>query len=260
MSMDAQLPLLEVKHLSKHFVGISAVDDVSFRVRAGEVLCLLGDNGAGKSTLIKILSGVHQPSSGQILIEGTPTNFASPRESKAVGVATVQQDVGMIGLMSVARNFFLGSELTKGRGVFKRIDHPRANAIVMAEVKKLGIRRVQSGDQLCGVMSGGERQALAIARAIYFGGKILILDEPTSALGVKQAEIVLRHVRQAREKGVAVIFITHNVHHAMAIGDHFVVLIQGKVAADFGRGEKTREAILDLMSGGERLADFVATG
>jgi simple sugar transport system ATP-binding protein len=249
-------PLLEARSLSKHFAGITAVDDVSFRVRAGEVLCLLGDNGAGKSTLIKMLAGVHRPTAGQILINGNPVILASPREAKALGIATVQQDVGTIALMSIARNFFLGSELTRGHGPFKRIDHKRANAIVMEQVAKLGIRRVQSGDQLCGVMSGGERQALAIARAIYFGGRVLILDEPTSALGVKQAEIVLRHIRQARRQGVAVILITHNVHHAIAVGDHFVVLVHGKVAADFRRGEKTREEILDLMSGGERLADF----
>ena len=249
MTTGADTPLLEVKGLSKHFAGISAVDNVGFRVRGGEVLCLLGDNGAGKSTLIKMLSGVHQPTAGQILLDGTPAVLASPRHAKALGIATVQQDVGMIGLMSVARNFFLGSELTKGRGIFVRIDHARANSIVMEEIRKLGIRRVQSGDQLCGVMSGGERQALAIARAIYFGGRILILDEPTSALGVKQAEIVLRYVGRARKQGIAVIFITHNVHHAISVGDHYVVLIHGKVAADFQRGEKTREQILDLMSG-----------
>lgn len=260
METDAKVPLLAVEGLSKHFAGISAVDDVSFRVRAGEVLCLLGDNGAGKSTLIKMLSGVHQPTNGRILLSGVPTVLSSPREAKALGIATVQQDVGMIGLMSVARNFFLGSELTRGHGIFRRIDRARANAIVMEEIRKLGIRRVQSGDQLCGVMSGGERQALAIARAIYFGGKVLILDEPTSALGVKQAEIVLRHVDRAREQGVAVIFITHNVHHAISVGDHFVVLIHGKVAADFHRGERTREEILDLMSGGERLRDFAVAG
>ena len=259
MEAGVGTPLLEARSLSKHFAGITAVDDVSFRVRAGEVLCLLGDNGAGKSTLIKMLSGVHQPTAGQILIDEIPIVLASPREAKALGIATVQQDIGTIALMSIARNFFLGSELTKGRRPFKRIDHQRANAIVMEQVARLGIRRVQSGDQLCGVMSGGERQVLVIARAIYFGGRVLILDEPTSALGVKQAEIVLRHIRRAREQGVAVILITHNVHHAIAIGDHFVVLVHGTVAADFRRGEKTREEILDLMSGGERLADFAGT-
>lgn len=260
MKADEKTPLLAVEGLSKHFTGISAVDNVSFRVGAGEVLCLLGDNGAGKSTLIKMLSGVHQPTKGQILLNGVPTVLSSPREAKALGIATVQQDVGMIGLMSVARNFFLGSELTKGSGIFRRIDHVRANEIVMDEIRKLGIRRVQNGDQLCGVMSGGERQALAIARAIYFGGEVLILDEPTSALGVKQAEIVLRHVDRARGQGVAVIFITHNVHHAISIGDHFVVLIHGKIAADFRRGERSREEVLDLMSGGERLKDFAVSG
>lgn len=256
MAANARTPLLEARSLSKHFAGMTAIDGVSFAVHAGEVMCLLGDNGAGKSTLIKMLSGVHQPTTGQILIDGKPVSLGSPRSAKALGIATVQQDVGMIALMSIARNFFLGSELTQGRGPFRRIDHRRANAIAMEQVTKLGIRRVQSADQLCGVMSGGERQALAIARAIYFGGRVLILDEPTSALGVKQAEIVLRHIRQAREQGVAVILITHNVQHAIGVGDHFVVLVHGKVEADFRIGDKSREEMLDLMAGGEPLGAY----
>lgn len=158
--------------------------------------------------------------------------------------------------MSVARNFFLGSELKKGWGPFRRLDHVRANEIVLKQVRALGIRRIRDGSQLIGGMSGGEKQALAIARAIYFGGRILILDEPTSALGVKEAEIVLRLIHSARSDGIAVILITHNVHHALSVGDHYVVLIHGKVAADFRRGERGREEILDLMAGGERLQEL----
>jgi simple sugar transport system ATP-binding protein len=170
----------------------------------------------------------------------------------------VHQDVGVMSLMSVARNFFLGLEPTKGWGPFKRIDHEKAKTIVIDQITAMGIRRVRDGNQLVGVMSGGEKQALAIARAIYFGGRVLILDEPTSALGVKEAEIVLRFIHQARSKGIAVILITHNVHHALSVADHYIVLIHGEVAANFRKGEKTREEILDLMAGGERLQSLAA--
>jgi simple sugar transport system ATP-binding protein len=253
MIVNTSKPVLELKNISKHFTGVAALSGISFNVSAGEVLCLLGDNGAGKSTLIKILSGVHRPTEGEVLVDGKPVKLRSPREAQDLGIATVHQDVGVISLMSVARNFFLGLEPTKGWGPFKKIDHKKAKAIVIDQIMAMGIRRVRDGNQLVGVMSGGEKQALAIARAIYFGGRVLILDEPTSALGVKEAEIVLRFIHQARAKGVAVILITHNVHHALSVADHYIVLIHGEVAANFRKGEKTREEILDLMAGGERL-------
>lgn len=256
--METRKALLELKNVSKHFTGITAVSRVSFTVSAGEVLCLLGDNGAGKSTVIKILSGVHHPTEGEVLVDGKPVKLRSPREAQDLGIATVHQDVGVIALMSVARNFFLGLEPTTGWGPFKRIDHKKANAIVLDQIAAMGIRRVHDGSQLVGVMSGGEKQALAIARAIYFGARVLILDEPTSALGVKEAEIVLRFIHQARANGIAVILITHNVHHALSVADHYIVLIHGEVAADFRKGEKTREEILDLMAGGERLQSLAA--
>jgi len=251
-------PVLELKNISKHFTGVAALSGINFKVAAGEVLCLLGDNGAGKSTLIKILSGVHRPTDGEVLVDGKAVKLRSPREAQDLGIATVHQDVGVISLMSVSRNFFLGLEPTKGWGPFKRIDHKAAREVVIDQITAMGIRRVRDGNQLVGVMSGGEKQALAIARAIYFGGRVLILDEPTSALGVKEAEIVLRFIHQARANGIAVILITHNVHHALSVADHYVVLIHGEVAADFRKGEKTREEILDLMAGGERLQSLAA--
>jgi simple sugar transport system ATP-binding protein len=258
MPTDTQ-PVIEFRGISKSFVGNKALEDVSFRVNAGEVLCLLGDNGAGKSTLIKTLSGLHQPSEGEIRIDGRPVRMTSPRDAKSFGIATVHQHIGLVDLMSVSRNFFLGAEPTKGWGPFKYIDRQKADAIVLNQVRDMGIRRIRDAGQLCGTMSGGEKQAMSIARAVYFGGRILVLDEPTSALGVKEAEIVIRLIQRCRDRGLAVILITHNVQHALTVGDHFVVLIHGKVAADFRRGERTREEILDLMAGGEKLQDLMLT-
>ncbi len=246
-------PLIELRNVSKHFAGVHALTDVSIAVRPGEVLCLLGDNGAGKSTLIKILSGFHPQSSGSIFLNGQETTFADPRDARSRGIATVHQDVGTIPLMSVGRNFFLGAELKKGP--FRWLDTERSNRIALEQIRKFGITRVRDGDQLVGTLSGGERQVLAIGRAMYFGAKVLILDEPTSALGVKEAATVLRFVNLAKNQGVGIVFITHNAHHAMSAGDHFVVLIQGKVAASFRRGEKTSVEVLSLMAGGEQLDD-----
>ena len=157
-----------------------------------------------------------------------------------------------------SRSFFVGAEPTKGWGPFKIFDRKKANEIAVKSVQDFGITRIDDGDRLVGGLSGGERQSLAIARAVYFGARVLILDEPTAALGVKQASHVLRIVNQAKKRGLAVIFITHQVMHAMAVGDHFAVLIRGAIAADFKKGERTREEITDLMAGGEMLADLEA--
>lgn len=249
-------PIMELQAVSKNFGRIQALQDISASFRAGEITCLLGDNGAGKSTLIKILSGFHQPSSGKIRFEGKEITFSGPRDARHHGIATVHQDVGSIPLMSIGRNFFLGAEPTKGIGPFRWINDRLANRIAVEQMRKFGITRVRDGHQLVGTMSGGERQVLAIGRAMYFGAKVLILDEPTSALGVKEAAIVLRFMRQAREEGAAIVFITHNVRHAIAVGDSFVALIHGKVAATFRRGDKTRDEVINLMAGGEDMSDL----
>ena len=256
--MSDAKPVLELRNVDKSFGPIEVLNDISLKVGAGEVLCLLGDNGAGKSTLIKLMSGVHQPTRGDILMDGEKITFVSPRDAQERGIATVHQFGGTYPLMSVGRNFFMGSEPTKGFGPFKVFDRKRANSIAVAEVQKMGITRITDGDRLVGGLSGGERQSLAIARAVYFGARVLILDEPTAALGVKQAAHVLRIVNQAKRRGLAVIFITHQVMHAMAVGDHFAVLIRGAVASDFRKGEKTREQIADLMAGGESMAELEA--
>jgi simple sugar transport system ATP-binding protein len=251
-------PLLKLTDICKSFSGTSVLKDVSLEVTAGKVLCLLGDNGAGKSTLIKILSGFHTPTSGTFEFDGEPVSFKSPKDASRHGIATVHQFGGTFALMGVGRSFFVGAEPTKGIWPLRRMDTKQANEIAVREIQGLGITRVTDGKRLVGSLSGGERQALAIARAVYFGAKVLILDEPTAALGVKEAAHVLRIVMQARQKGIAVILVTHNVTHAMTVGDHFAVLIRGALAADFRKGERSREEITDLMAGGEAMAELEA--
>jgi simple sugar transport system ATP-binding protein len=251
-------PILALKNVNKSFGPIEVLNDISLEVRPGEVLCLLGDNGAGKSTLIKILSGVYMITSGQLEMDGKPVSFTNPRQASEMGIATVHQFGGTFPLMSIGRSFFVGVEPTKGWGPFKIFDRQKANEVAVKAVRDFGITRIDDGDRLVGGLSGGERQSLAIARAVHFGARVLILDEPTAALGVKQASHVLRIVNEAKKRGLAVIFITHQVMHAMAVGDHFAVLIRGAIAADFKKGEKTREEITDLMAGGETMAALEA--
>ncbi|HEY4455889.1 MAG TPA: ATP-binding cassette domain-containing protein [Pseudonocardiaceae bacterium] len=244
--------LLEVREISKYFGSVNALQNISLSVNSGEVTCVLGDNGAGKSTLIKILSGVFSPDAGQFLVDGAEVKFGSPRDARAAGISTVYQDLAMVPLMSIWRNFFLGSEPTRGWGPFKRFDVATAKALTSKELLAMGID-VRDPDQAVGTLSGGERQSVAIARAIHFGARLLILDEPTSALGVKQAGVVLRRIVQAREMGLGVIFITHNPHHAYPVGDRFVVLNRGQSLGNFSKKEISREDLVRLMAGGAEL-------
>jgi simple sugar transport system ATP-binding protein len=245
-------PILEVRGVTKMFGSVIALSDVSARVYPGEVTCLLGDNGAGKSTLIKILCGVYQPTDGEYLFEGKRVAFQSPREALDVGIATVYQDLSLIPLMPIWRNFFLGSEPEKRLGPIKWYDIDRAKRIVREEMAKMGID-IRDPDQPVGTMSGGERQSIAISRAVYFGAKVLILDEPTAALGVKQAGIVLHYIVQAKRRGLGVIFITHNPNHAYPVGDHFVILRRGQVLADYRKDQVTQQELINLMAGGQDL-------
>jgi simple sugar transport system ATP-binding protein len=243
---------LEVRNVSKHFGNVVALKDVSCVVEAGRVTCVLGDNGAGKSTFIKILSGVHQQDEGELIINGHEHRLSSPRAARERGIATVFQDLATVPLMSVWRNFFLGSEPQKGVGPLKRLDREAAKRITREELGKMGID-VRDPEQPIGTMSGGERQAVAIARAMYFGARVLILDEPTSALGVKQAGRVLRYIAAARDRGVGVIFITHNPHHAFPIGDRFVILNRGRLKGSWQKGDISRDELVHQMSGGAEL-------
>jgi simple sugar transport system ATP-binding protein len=247
--------LLELRNVSRYFGSVIALQGVSMAVQAGEVHCLLGDNGAGKSTLIKILSGVHRPSDGEYLIDGKPAQLGSPRDALDRGIATVFQDLALVPLMSVTRNFFMGREITKGWGPFRRFDVDTADRIAREGLGRMGIR-VRDPGQAVGTMSGGERQCLAIARAIHFGARVLILDEPTAALGVKQSANVMRVVARARQQGLAVILITHNVHHAYPVADRFTLLNRGQSLGTFMKQDVSREEVLTMMAGGEELREL----
>jgi simple sugar transport system ATP-binding protein len=250
---DATPHLLETRSISKFYGNVVALRDISAYVDAGEVTCVLGDNGAGKSSFIKILSGVHQADAGEVLVDGEPVTFHSPRDARDRGIATVYQDLAMVPLMSIWRNFFLGAEPTKGRGPLKVFDVAFAKDVVRTQLRQMGID-IRDPDQPVGTLSGGERQSVAIARAVYFGARVLILDEPTSALGVKQAGVVLKYILQARERGVGVIFITHNPHHAYPVGDRFVVLNRGQSIGSFRKSEIDQTELVRLMAGGSELA------
>jgi simple sugar transport system ATP-binding protein len=245
-------PILEVRDITKLFGSVIALSKVSTKVYRGEVTCLLGDNGAGKSTLIKILSGVFQPTEGTCHYNGEVVTLRSPREARAMGIATVYQELSLLPLMPVWRNFFLGAEPQKGYVPLRRFDVQFAKRTVVEELKKMGIE-LRDPDQPVGSMSGGERQSIAIARAIYFGAKVLILDEPTAALGVKQAGMVLRYVAQARARDIGVIFISHNPQHAYTVGDRFFILKRGKVLGSWTRNELSLDEMIRNMSGSEEL-------
>jgi simple sugar transport system ATP-binding protein len=244
--------LLEVRDVGKTYGSVIALRDVSTVVNAGEVTCVLGDNGAGKSTLIKILAGLHQHDAGQLLVDGEPVRLASPREALDRGIATVYQDLAVVPLMSVWRNFVLGSEPTKGFGPFRMLDRRKARDETRWALADMGID-LRDAEQPVGTLSGGERQCVAIARAVYFGAKVLILDEPTAALGVKQAGVVLKYVAQARDRGLGVVLITHNPHHAYPVGNRFLLLKRGRSLGCFDKKDITLEELTRQMAGGAEL-------
>jgi simple sugar transport system ATP-binding protein len=240
--------ILAAERVSKSYAGAEALHQVSVAIRAGQVTCVLGDNGAGKSTLIKILAGVHAPTSGQLYLDGQPVAFDGPRAALEAGIATVYQDLAAIPLMPVWRNFFLGHELTLGRGPFRRLHQSAMKDIVRAQMATIGID-LRDVNQPIGTLSGGERQCVAIARAIHFGARALILDEPTAALGVKQSEVVLRYIARARTQGLGLIFITHNPNHAYPVGDTFLILNHGERRGHFAKADLTQGELTALMAG-----------
>ena len=243
---------LELRNVEKSFGSVVALQGVSIEAEEGSVTCILGDNGAGKSTLIKILSGVHKPSKGEFLVDGQPADYDSPRDALDAGIAAVFQDLATIPLMSVWRNFFIGNEMTKGWGPFRFLDIKKMKEITKHQLLEMGID-LRDTNQPIGTLSGGERQAVAIARAEYWGAKVLILDEPTSALGVRQSGIVLKYLLKAKARGVAVIFITHNPSHAFLVGDRFFLLNRGQLLNRFERTNVQLEELTKAMAGGRDL-------
>ena len=247
--------LVEMHDVSKHYGHIYALKGVSLGVDSSEVTCVLGDNGAGKSTLIKIVAGLHQHDEGTLIIDGTETRFKSPRDALDHGIATVYQNLAVVELMPVWRNFFLGSEKIKHRWPMKSLDVDNMKTTARDELLKMGID-IPDMDQPIGTLSGGQRQSVAIARAVYFGARVLILDEPTAALGVKQSGVVLKYTARARDAGLGVIFITHNPHHAYMVGDHFVILKLGQMVLDKTRAETDLDELTRQMAGGDELQEL----
>lgn len=246
---DTSDALVELRGVGKTYGHVKALQGVDLSVRAGEVTCVLGDNGAGKSTLIKIMAGRHAHTEGEMVVDGQERTFSSPRQALDAGIATVYQDLALAPLMSVWRNFFLGKELRSKLG-FLRADEMKQ--IVRDELSKMGID-IPDLDRPVGALSGGQRQTVAIARAIYFGAKVIILDEPTAALGVKQSGVVLKYIAKARDAGLGVVFITHNPRHAYLVGDHFVVLKLGEVVLDADRADVSVDELTAQMAGGAEL-------
>jgi simple sugar transport system ATP-binding protein len=248
-------PLIEMTDVGKTYGPIRALRGVDLTVNAGEVTCVLGDNGAGKSTLIKIMSGLHPHSEGTLKVDGQEAHFGSPREALDRGIATVYQDLAVVSLMEVWRNFFLGSELRSGKVPLAPLKIKDMREIADTELRKMGIT-VKDINQPIGTLSGGQRQCVAIARAVYFGARVLILDEPTAALGVKQSGVVLKYTAAARDAGLGVVFITHNPHHAYMVGDHFIILKLGQRVLDKKRSEVGLEELTAEMAGGQELAEL----
>ena len=244
-------PLVELRDVGKAYGNVVALKDVSLRVHAGEVTGILGDNGAGKSTLIKIVAGLHQQTDGELLIDGEPAKLNSPADALAKGIATVYQNLAVVPLMPVWRNFFLGQELRSKTFPFP-LDAHAMRATTLTELHKMGID-LPDVDAPIGSLSGGQRQCVAIARAVFFGARVLILDEPTAALGVKQSGVVLKYITSAKEAGFGVVFITHNPHHAHMVGDHFVLLNRGRQKLDCTYDEITLERLTQEMAGGDEL-------
>jgi simple sugar transport system ATP-binding protein len=244
-------PILELDDIGKSYGNVHALSGVNIRVRQGEVTCVLGDNGAGKSTLIKIISGLHDYTDGTMTLNGVVRRFSSPRVAQSFGIATVYQDLALAPLMAVWRNFFLANEIRKG----PFLDIPQMKRICREELTKMGII-IPDLDRPVGSLSGGQRQVVAIARAIYFGARVIILDEPTAALGVKQSGVVLKYIVKARDAGLGVIFITHNPHHAFLVGNHFIILKLGQVVLDAHRDELTLERLTAEMAGGQELTEL----
>jgi simple sugar transport system ATP-binding protein len=254
-------PLVEARGIAKRFGRIEALRNVNLSLGDAEVLGLLGDNGAGKSTLIKILTGLFPPDKGELRWEGERVHFRSPRDAYEIGVATVYQDLAIVDLMSIYRNVFLGREhaITRGLGPFRFLDRRKAHAEARKAIADIGID-IRDPEEAIARMSGGERQSVAIARAAYFSPKLLILDEPTSALSLRQTGRVLKSVEEARNKGISIIFITHNVHHVYPVADRFVVLSHGESIAEFPRGQHNKEEVSEMIVSGKEFARKLGHG
>ena len=240
--------VVEMKGISKRFGTITALVEVDFYVAQKQVMALLGDNGAGKSTLIKILTGVHKPTRGEIYFESKRVEIESPRVARDLGIETVYQDLALVNLMSITRNFFLGREMVRELGPVRWLRIGEMNRLTRSSLGEVGID-IRSPGEPVGSLSGGERQSIAIGRAMHFGAKLLILDEPTSALSVGETRKVLSYIQNAKDRGLSVIFITHNVNHCYEVSDAYTILRRGRNVGTYQKGELSQDDIADLITG-----------
>jgi len=250
MSERNEAPLVEMRGIYKNFGTVEALRGVDFRVDRQEIVGLLGDNGAGKSTLIKILTGVYTPTRGEIYLEGERVEINSPHDARALGIETVYQDLALVPLMSIARNFWLGQEITRRVGPVSVMDKPVMSQRTADALRDIGIH-IRNADEAVGTLSGGERQSIAIGRAVYFGKKLLILDEPTSALSVGETRKVLDYTLNAKERGLSVIFISHNIGHVHEVADRFTIISHGQKVGDFYKAEVTELEVATMVMTGE---------
>lgn len=253
MSNDGNnVPVVHMENIVKRFGSVRALEGVDFTVQEREVVGLLGDNGAGKSTLIKVLTGVHRPDSGRIYFQGKPVEIKSPRHARKLGIETVYQDLALVNLMSVTRNFYLGRELIKKFGPLHFLDLKQMAVRTQEALVDIGIEifsGARSVTEKVDKLSGGERQSVAIGRAVHFGASLLILDEPTSALSVGETEKVLKYTLNAKERGLSVIFISHNIHNVYQVADRYTILRQGRTVSNYQRGELSEGDIADIITG-----------
>lgn len=247
-NVGSDVPLLSVRHVAKRYGPVVALEDVSFEVLSGRVTCLVGDNGAGKSTLVNILAGATSPDEGSLYVQGQLTSFESPADALDQGIATVFQDLALVPLMPVHRNFFVGREPTVGRWPARALDVGHTRRTSQAALRDLGVN-LNDVSRPVATLSGGQRQSVEIARALHFGARVLILDEPTSALGVREASSALMNARVVADAGVGVVLITHNPQQAYGLGDRFTVLNRGRVVGTFFKDELSIGDLSDLMSG-----------
>ncbi len=241
--------LVYMKDISVKFGKVAALNGVNFSVGKNEVVGLLGDNGAGKSTLIKSLNGYNRIASGSIYFNGQHINFISPKNARDAGIETAYQDLALVNIMSISRNFFMGRELQKGFLFFKFLDKSKMDTIAAKSLKEVGLRNIRAMHETVNFLSGGERQAIAIGRANYFGAKLLILDEPTAALSVTETEWVLQLVKEAKENGLSVILISHNAYEVYDVSDRFVVLQHGKNYANIEKPDINPEELIEVIAG-----------
>jgi simple sugar transport system ATP-binding protein len=256
MVVDKNMPLVKMINIAKRFGSFNALNNVDFDVNKKEIVGLLGDNGAGKSTLIKVLVGLIQQEQGEIFFEGEKIKYNSPRQSREKGIEVAYQGLALVPLMSIVRNFFLGREITKGVGPFKFLDLKKMKEITAKRINEIGIKGIKDVDSKVISLSGGESQSICIGRAVHFGAKLLILDEPTAALSINETNKVLDYVVMAKEMGLSVIFITHNVHHVYQVADRFVVLEEGSVIGNIEKKDTNAEEIINLISKGKELVNI----